>query len=274
MCSNASVSVPAPEPRATARSMLSFGIEYDRAFSIAFGSARLFAGSGPPSRAATMIARASLEKSFPRLASAAPFLCLIEDHLLCPDTAPLLYRGQEELVHAGVVGQLGMEGGDEKAAVADEHRFALELREDLDALTDLADARCADEHPAQRPALPRELEIRLEAGHLAPESVPVDLEVDGAEMVAVEDDHPRAGSEDRPAERRDRRIQAIEAHQAHERGRLAAWNDEAVEALELLRLANLGHVRAKTPEDRSVLAKVALQGENADLRPTGHRRSF
>jgi hypothetical protein len=43
--------------------MLSFGTEASRAFSIAFWSARLFAGSGPPSRAATMIARASFEKS-------------------------------------------------------------------------------------------------------------------------------------------------------------------------------------------------------------------
>src|SRR5437899_9462516 len=35
-----------------------------------------------------MIARESLEKSLPRLASAAPFLCLIDDHLLCPDISP------------------------------------------------------------------------------------------------------------------------------------------------------------------------------------------
>src|SRR5436309_5181322 len=70
--------------------MLSFGIEYERAFSIAFCSARFAAGSGPPSRAATMIARASFENSLPRLASAAPFLCLIDDHLLCPDKLCLL----------------------------------------------------------------------------------------------------------------------------------------------------------------------------------------
>jgi hypothetical protein len=61
--------------------MFSFGIEYERAFSIAFWSARFPAGSGPPSRAATMIARESLEKSWPRLASVAFFLCLICAHL-------------------------------------------------------------------------------------------------------------------------------------------------------------------------------------------------
>jgi hypothetical protein len=67
---------------AIARSMLSFGIEAAFAFSTAFWSDRFAAGSGPPSFAATMIARVSLEKSLPRFASAAPFLCLIEDHLL------------------------------------------------------------------------------------------------------------------------------------------------------------------------------------------------
>src|SRR5947209_19330414 len=107
--SNASASASAPEPFAIARSMLSLGIEYDFAFSIAFWSARLLAGSPPPSFAATMIARESFEKSCPRFASAAPFLCLIDDHLLCPDTGRLPYEIEKQLVDANVVGQLGME---------------------------------------------------------------------------------------------------------------------------------------------------------------------
>ncbi len=65
-----------------ARSMLSFGIEASFAFSIAFCRERFPAGSGPPSREATMIARASFEKSCPRLASVAPFFRLICAHLL------------------------------------------------------------------------------------------------------------------------------------------------------------------------------------------------
>src|SRR5436309_11457147 len=97
--SNVCASESAPDPRAIARSMLSFGIEYERAFSMAFCSARLPAGSGPPSFAATMIARESFEKSWPRFESAAPFLCLMLDHLLCPDTALLLHQLQEALVH-------------------------------------------------------------------------------------------------------------------------------------------------------------------------------
>src|SRR6058998_2371262 len=80
--------------------MLSFGIEYERAFSTAFCNARFPAGSGPPSLAATMIARVSFEKSWPRFASAAPFLCLIDDHLLCPDMSLPPYDREEALVHA------------------------------------------------------------------------------------------------------------------------------------------------------------------------------
>src|SRR5213078_320511 len=111
--------------------MLSFGIEYERAFSIAFCSARLPAGSPPPSFAATMIARESLENSLPRFASAAPFLCLIEDHLLCPDTRRLPHRVEEQLVHARIFRQLGVERRDEEPPLPQEHRLAAVLCQHL-----------------------------------------------------------------------------------------------------------------------------------------------
>ena len=79
-----------------------------------------------------MIARESFEKSLPRFLSAAPFLCLIDDHLLCPDMRLLFYQVQEPLVHARVVGQLRVEGGDEDAALPREHRMAVVLGEHLD----------------------------------------------------------------------------------------------------------------------------------------------
>src|SRR5215217_2578410 len=90
--SNASASAPEPVPFAIARSMLSLGTDAWRAFSIAVASAALPAGSPPPSRAATWIARASFVKSCPRLASVAFFLCLIEAHLEWPATAPEFRR--------------------------------------------------------------------------------------------------------------------------------------------------------------------------------------
>src|SRR5205814_5042900 len=107
--------------------MLSFGMEYERAFSIAFCRARLPAGSPPPSFAATMIARESFENSLPRFASAAPFLCLIDDHLLCPDMHRVPDELQELLVYARIPRQLRMESRDEDAALAREHRPAVEL---------------------------------------------------------------------------------------------------------------------------------------------------
>src|SRR4249920_3479526 len=128
--------------------MLSFGIEAAFAFSIAFWSARLPAGSDPPSFAATMIARVSFEKSLPRFASAAPFLCLIDDHLLCPDIRLLLDELEEALVHPRVVGQLRVERGDQDAALAQEHGLAVVLGEDLDLGACVAHPRRADEHAA------------------------------------------------------------------------------------------------------------------------------
>src|SRR5919197_876208 len=160
--SKASASASAPAPFAIARSMLSFGIEYERAFSIAFCSARLLAGSPPPSFAATMIARDSFEKSLPRFASAAPFLCLIDDHLLCPDTALLSYQIQKPLVHAGVVGQLRVERRDEEPPLPQQHRLALVLGEHLDLGPGVAHPRRADEDAAQRLSLAGEREVGLE----------------------------------------------------------------------------------------------------------------
>src|SRR5437016_423461 len=113
-----------------------------------------------------MIARESFEKSFPRLASAAPFLCLIDDHLLCPDTFSLPYRFQKELVDARVVRQLGVERRDEDSAVASEHRPALVLSDHVDPCACGLDPRGADEDPAERLRLARKIEVGLEARDL------------------------------------------------------------------------------------------------------------
>src|SRR4029077_19218833 len=149
--------------------MLSFGIEAARALSIAFWSARFAAGSGPPSLAATMIARVSLEKSLPRFASAEPFLCLIDDHLLCPDIRLLPHQVQEPLVDAGVVGQFRMEGRDEEPSLARQHRVAVDLREHPDVRPRLLKPRRADEDGAQRFVAVADVQICLEALDLAAE---------------------------------------------------------------------------------------------------------
>src|SRR4030095_6809808 len=135
------------------RSMLSFGIEFSRAFSIAFCSAMFPAGSGPPSRAATMIARVTFETSWPRFASVAPFLRLIDAHLLCPDNARLPDSVDEELVDPRVVGELRVERSDEEASLPEEHGLPVELGEHLHVVPGGQDPRGADEDASQGLAL-------------------------------------------------------------------------------------------------------------------------
>src|SRR5215211_4377797 len=232
MCSYASPSEDVPAPRAIARSMLSFGIELSRAFWIAVASVALASGSGPPSRAATMIARESLEKSLPRLASAAPFLCLMLDHLLCPDMRLLPDEVEKALVHPGVIGELRMERGDEEPTLAEQDRIAVQLGEDLNAFPHFGDPGSPDEDAAQRPHLVLEGEVGLEARHLAPVGVAVDPDVHPAdEPAARHEDHPGAGAEHCAREPPQRLCEGIEADEPADRRRLAARDDKPVETI-------------------------------------------
>src|ERR1700751_683268 len=244
--------------------MLSFGIELERAFSIAFWSARLAAGSARPSFAATMIARVSFEKSLPRLASAAAFLCLIDDHLLCPDIGLLPHDLEEPLVNARVVGQLRMERCHEEATLARQDRMAVELREHLDLRRRLFEPGRADEDSAERLLALSDVDVSLEAVHLPAEGVAPRAPVAETEMVAIEHDHPGARPEDRPAELPYRLVEAVQPHQPADRRRLAAGDDQPVEPVELLRQSDLDRLRAQQAQHRRVLAEVSLHGEDAD----------
>src|SRR4051794_28090464 len=122
----------------------------------------LVAGSEPPSLAATRIERESLVNSLPRLASAAPFLCLIVDHLLCPDTLLLPDELQKPFVHPRVVRQLRVERRNEDPALAREHRVPVDLGENSDAGTSLGDPRRADEDRRERLGITHDLDRRLE----------------------------------------------------------------------------------------------------------------
>src|SRR5215831_18408523 len=71
-----------------ARLTLSAGMLAALADSMAALRRRLPFGSPPPLRAATVISRRILEKSFPRWTSVLPFFLLICDHRECPDMVP------------------------------------------------------------------------------------------------------------------------------------------------------------------------------------------
>jgi hypothetical protein len=165
---------------------------------------------------------------------------------------------KEELVDAGVIRQLGMEGRDEKPSLAEEHRVAVQRREHLDLRPCFGHPRRADEHPAQHRLALHELEIGFEARHLPSVCVSLDSEVDEIEVVAVEQDHSRTGSEDRAFETADGFLEAIERKQPTDGGRLSTRDDQPVEAPEFPGLADLDRISAETPQHGSVLAEVAL----------------
>src|SRR6185312_2416916 len=75
----------APDPRLTARSMLSLGTEDFLAFWMASYSVGLPAGSPPPILAATSMFLISLANILPRRASMTAFLCLVVAHFEWPD---------------------------------------------------------------------------------------------------------------------------------------------------------------------------------------------
>src|SRR6185503_20658598 len=68
-----------------ARLMFSAGMFSALAARIAVRSRGLPSGSPPPCLAAMLISLMQRVKIFPRLASSAPFLCLIVAHFECPD---------------------------------------------------------------------------------------------------------------------------------------------------------------------------------------------
>jgi hypothetical protein len=67
--------------------MLSAGMFTDLASATIVRSRGLLSASPPPLRAATVSSLMMRVKIFPRLASAAPFLCLMVCHLEWPDMA-------------------------------------------------------------------------------------------------------------------------------------------------------------------------------------------
>src|SRR6476619_687744 len=167
-----------------------------------------------------------------------------------------------------------MEGREQQASVANEHRLAVERPDHLDAVPELANPRRPDEHAAERDLVRCELDVGLEALHLTAERVPVDHQVCEIEVLAIEHDHPGARAEDGARVGADRLVEAVQLGEAHDRRRLASREHEAVEALELLGKPHLDDVRAESAQGCGVLAEGALQREDADAHRPAHAVSY
>ena len=178
-------------------------------------------------------------------------------------------------MQAVVVAELGVKGDRQQGALAGGDRLAVDGGEDLDAGAVLGDPRRADEDRAHGAALHvGEPQVLLEGVQLAPERVALGDDVHEPQVVAVEQDEPRAGAEDRLAggvERAQRLDQALALDAEGHGRRLAAGHDEPVEAFEVARRANLAHLGAQRAQDAGVRGEAALQGEDADERRRCHQ---
>ncbi|MBM2822328.1 MAG: hypothetical protein HW413_1074 [Thermoleophilia bacterium] len=176
-------------------------------------------------------------------------------------------------MHAQVIREFRMESRKQQPTVPNEYGLTVELAEHLDLATKLSDPRRTDEHPSQRPIVAGELDVGLEALHLATVGVAIDLEVCDAKMLPVEHDHPGARPENRPPILTDRVIQAVKPGQVHDRRRLTARDHEPVQPVEILGQPHFDHLRAESAQDVGVLAEGALQRKNADSHPPNSRRN-
>src|SRR5256885_14111814 len=100
--------------------------------------------------------------------------------------------------------------------------MTVDLRQHLAAGPRRLEPRRREEDSVERLVAVPDVEIRLEAAHLAAERVAPRPVVAEAEVVAVEDDHPGARAEDWAAEPAHRLVEAVQPHQPADRGRLAA----------------------------------------------------
>src|SRR6266480_2775537 len=137
-----------PVPFWMARLMLSAGMFTDLAFSTAVRRRGLELGSPPPIRAAIDISRMILVKTLPRLASRAPFLCLMDAHLECPDIGSLLQTawrvrvyhpsGQQkspDAGHRGFAGRIELGTRENPGNVLLSHQATLAVPSALEGLT-------------------------------------------------------------------------------------------------------------------------------------------
>ena len=134
----------------------------------------------------------------------------------------------------------------------------------------LLDPRRADEDAAHRLVAVADVEVGLEARTWRPNafrSTRKSASPRWSRSRTIIPAHvPKIGA----VERAQRLVEPVEAHQPRDRGRLAAGQDQAVEAVELLRQPHLDRLRAEAPQHGRVLAEVALHGEHADSKRLLH----
>src|SRR5712691_8382735 len=175
-----------------------------------------------------------------------------------------------------IVGQLGVEGGDEHEPALRHHRLAPVLGQRLYVGTETPDARRADEDHLDRDAttIERGDTPSLEGLALAAIGIALDANVDETEgelarvvHVSCQQDEPGARAEDRLAlgvVLLERREEPPGLDQLEQGRTLAAGNDETVDVPELLRLTDIGGLDHTPRERLDVKREITLEGENTN----------
>ena len=174
---------------------------------------------------------------------------------------------------AGVGRELGMKGGGEQVAFFDQNGRAIAGSEDLNVGTDPGDARRADEDHLERTAGKGGRGRENGGVDLPTIGVALDRDVEGAEGslswvldVLRKQDAAGAGSEGGMVadEVGEGIVESVAFQVSQEGGGLAAGDDEAVEAGELIRAADEYHFSSELTEHGGMNVKGALKRQDAD----------
>ena len=172
-------------------------------------------------------------------------------------------------MEAQIVGQLGMEGGDQHVALARDHGVPVDLGEHLHPAPRMLDPGSADEHRAQRlvaepshRARPARSSRTWRPNALRRASMSIRPRCARSSMIspAHVPSTGRAGADHVP----DRLLEAAGLELDVHRRALPAGDHEPVEPVELAGVAHLVGAGAEPLERGAVGLEVALHGEHAD----------
>ena len=168
-----------------------------------------------------------------------------------------------------------VEGATDRSSIAHEHRIPVQSPENLDARTDLDDARRPDEDPGNRAVL-LQFDRGFETLVLPAVGVTSGLDIEHPEPALIspsianpsrKQDQAGAGAEHRQTaieKFSDRLTQSRSVEEHRHRGRLSSGKDQTIDILQVDRKANSATFDAERGEEGQMVRERALKGEHSD----------
>ena len=158
-----------------------------------------------------------------------------------------------------------MECNGEDVPLADRNRMPVHLCQDIDVFPDVLHPRRPDENGVHRRAV--EVELCLERRKLTTERVTPHTDIEHAEVLPRQHDHPCAGAKNRLAALRElnqRLPQTLAFDSEADRRGFAAGNHECIERIEVHWSANLANLGTQLAQGSGVCCEAPLKGQYAD----------